>query len=85
MRRTIVFMTHTPVSSRPVELDQAAALLHQCKAALEGASRHMPVMAVDWFGPASNLWRTRSDQLRTEIDEAVDAARIAAEQIQVVP
>lgn len=45
----------------------------------------MPVMAVDWFGPASDLWRTRSDQLRTEIDEAVDAARIAAEQIQVVP
>ena len=78
-------MTHTPLSQRPIELDQAATLLRSCRTALDEASSSMPVMAVDWFGPASDLWRERSKQLRTEIESAADAARIAAEQIQVVP
>lgn len=44
----------------------------------------MPVMAVAWFGPASDLWRTAAERLRAQAAAAVEAARIAAEQIDAV-
>lgn len=77
-------MTSATTAARPPELDEAATRLRLCRHSLESAHSAMPVMAVAWFGPASDLWRTAAERLRAQAAAAVEAARIAAEQIDVV-
>lgn len=74
-------MTH---AQRPPELDHAELLMRQCQQQLLAAESTMPVMAVNWFGPASDLWRTSNDRLRVRIAYAVDEARIAADSIRAI-
>ena len=77
-------MTPSMPALRPPELDHAEAMLRQCHRLLLDAEVAMPVMTIDWFGPASDLWRMANDRLRARVAGVVDEARLASESIRAL-
>lgn len=59
--------TVTPIAVAAAEVQQAQEHLRRAHDHAVSAVAEMPRMTVDWFGPASELWRQRADVLRNRI------------------
>ncbi|HIY67224.1 MAG TPA: hypothetical protein H9830_13215 [Candidatus Agrococcus pullicola] len=74
-------LSTTPAAA--AQLDYLRSVLDRSHSRLLQAAQNMPVMAVDWFGPASDAWRSRADALQGRIEfvqqQAGRAATLARE------
>ncbi|WP_293698660.1 hypothetical protein [uncultured Agrococcus sp.] len=68
----------SPTPAAAAELDYLRTVLDRSHGRLVQAAQNMPVMAVDWFGPASEAWRARADELRRRIEFVQQRAGRAA-------
>ena len=70
-------MTMTTQASR-TELDLLCQDLWRSTSSTVEAQIAMPQMTVDWFGPASEAWQRRAEELRARITALQHGAHRAA-------